>query len=64
LWAVEIKSSPTVRSGDLSGMKSFMKDYPMAKSLCVSTGDQPYAAGDVPVIPWKSLFRKDLLDIA
>ena len=64
LWAVEIKSSANVRSGDLSGLKSFMKDYPMAKSLCVSTCDQPYAAGDVPVIPWKSLFRKDLLDIA
>ena len=64
LWAVEIKSSPIVRSGDMSGLKSFIKDYPMAKSLCVSTCDQPYAAGDVPVIPWKSLYRKDLLDIA
>ena len=63
LWAVEIKSSPTARSGDLSGLKSFMKDHPNAIPLCVSTCDQPYIAGSVPVIPWKFLFSKDFLDI-
>jgi predicted AAA+ superfamily ATPase len=63
LWAIEIKSSPAIRSGDLTGLKSFVKDYPNAKALCVSTCDQPYMAGHISVIPWKSLFRKNYLDL-
>jgi predicted AAA+ superfamily ATPase len=63
LWAVEIKSYPTVKSGNLKGLKSFMEDYPRAKTLCVSTGETPYLAGTIPVIPWKHFFRKDFLDI-
>ena len=64
LWAIEIKSSATVSSGDLTGLRSFMKDYPRARPLCVSTCDQPYLAGNISVIPWKFLFRKDCLDLA
>ncbi len=63
LWAIEIKSSATVGSGDLTGLKSFIKDYPRARPLCVSTCDQPYMAGTVSIIPWKFLFRKDFLDL-
>ncbi|MBW1741496.1 MAG: ATP-binding protein [Deltaproteobacteria bacterium] len=63
LWAIEIKSSPVVRSGDLRGLRSFMKDHPSAEPLCVSTCDVPYMAGEIPVIPWKSLFGKEYLDI-
>jgi hypothetical protein len=36
LWAVEIKSYPTVKSGNLTGLQSFMEDHPKAKPLCVS----------------------------
>lgn len=64
VWAIEIKSSPIVKSGDLTGLKSFMRDYSNAKPLCVSTCDTPYVAGEIPVIPWKSLFGKDFLDLA
>jgi predicted AAA+ superfamily ATPase len=63
LWAIEIKSSPTVSSGNLTGLKSFMKDYSKAEPLCVSTCDKPYMAGAVPIIPWKYLFKKDFLDL-
>jgi len=51
LWAVEIKSYPTVKSGNLAGLKSFMQDHPKAKPLCVSTCETPYMAGEIPVIP-------------
>ena len=63
LWAVEIKSNPIVKSGNLTGLKSFMEDHPKAKPLCVSTCETPYMAGVIPVIPWKHFFRKDFLNI-
>jgi predicted AAA+ superfamily ATPase len=63
LWAIEIKSSSIVKSGVLKGLRSFMEDHPNAKPLCVSICDAPYMAGDIPVIPWKTLFRKDYLNL-
>ena len=63
LWAIEIKSSPTVSSGNLTALKSFMKDYSKAKPLCVSTCDKPYMAGTVTIIPWQYLFGKDFLEL-
>lgn len=63
LWAIEIKSSQIVKSGVLKGLRSFMEDYPDAKPLCVSTCDTPYMAGDIPVIPWRTLFSKDYLNL-
>ena len=63
LWAIEIKSSQIVKSGILKGLRSFMEDHPDAKPLCVSICDTPYMAGDIPVIPWRTLFRKDYLNL-
>ena len=63
LWAIKIKSSQIVKSGVFKGLRSFMEDHPDAKSLCVSTCDTPYMAGDIPVIPWRTLFRKDYLNL-
>ena len=62
LWAIEIKSSPVVTSGNLNGLRSFLKDYPNAKPLCVCSCDTPYLAGDIPVIPW-NFFNKDYLNL-
>jgi len=62
-WAMEIKSNPLVRAGDLRGLRSFHKDYPDARLLCVSTADRPYMAGDLPIIPWMDLFGSDWLDL-
>jgi predicted AAA+ superfamily ATPase len=63
LWAIEIKSSPVVKPGSLTGLKSFMGDHPNSKSLCISTCDTPYMAGTIPVIPWKLFFGKDFLHL-
>jgi len=64
LWAVEIKSMPLVHSSDLSGLRSFMELFPDATPLCVSTCERPYFAGSIPVIPWRTLFGKDWLDLS
>ena len=63
LWAIEIKSSAIVKSGVLKGLRSFMEDHPNARPLCVSTCDTPYMAGNIPVIPWRTLFTKDCLNL-
>jgi len=63
LWAIEIKSSRIVKSGVLKGLRSFMEDHPDAKPLCISICDTPYMAGDIPVIPWRTLFRKGYLNL-
>ena len=63
LWAIEIKSSPTVKPGALRGLKSFMEDHPGAKPVCVSTCDTPYMTGGIQVIPWNKLFSNDYLDL-
>ena len=63
LFAIEIKSVPMVRAGDLRGLKSFVEDYPDAKPICISTADRPYMAGDIPVIPWKMSFGAEYLDL-
>ena len=63
LWAIEIKSSPVVKSGNLKGLKSFLKDHSNARPVCVSGCDTPYFAGEIPVVPWKFLFNKDYLNL-
>ncbi|MDD5452150.1 MAG: ATP-binding protein [Desulfovibrionales bacterium] len=63
LWAIEIKSSRVVKSGDLRGLKAFRDDHPRAVCLCVSTCDTPYMVGEVPVIPWKMAFGMGYLNL-
>ena len=63
LWAIEIKSSQIVKSGVLKGLRSFMEDHPNAKPLCVSICSNPYMAGEIPVISWRTLFNKDHLGL-
>jgi predicted AAA+ superfamily ATPase len=63
LWAIEIKSSPIVKPGMLKGLNSFVEDIPHGRPVCVSTCDTPYLAGDIPVIPWRTLFGEDYLQL-
>ena len=63
LWAVEIKSSPMVKSANLSGLKSFIKDYPNSRPVCVCTCDTPYMAGEITVINWEKFFGKEFLGL-
>jgi predicted AAA+ superfamily ATPase len=61
LWAIEIKSSPIIKSVNLRGLKSFLTDYPRAKPLCVSLVDQAYKIEKIPVIAWQDLFSSEWL---
>ena len=63
LFAIEIKSTPLVRTGDLKGLRSFIGDYPDARPVCITNADRPYMAGDLPVIPWPMVFGSDWLDL-
>lgn len=63
LFAIEIKSTPIVRAGDLKGLRSFIGDYPDARPVCITNADRPYMAGDLPVIPWPMVFTSDWLDL-
>lgn len=63
LLAIEIKSVPRVRTGDLRGLKSFIEDYPDSRPVCISTADRPYMAGDLPIIPWQMVFGPEWLDL-
>ncbi|MCP4665972.1 MAG: ATP-binding protein [Deltaproteobacteria bacterium] len=64
LLAIEIKSTPIVKSGDLTGLRSFIHDYPDANPVCVTHADRPYLVGEIPVIPWKTLFDPAWLDMS
>jgi len=64
VWAVEIKSVPLVRTGDLRGLKSFVEDYEGARPICISTADRPYMAGVLPVVPWQMAFGPEWLDLS
>jgi len=63
LWAIEIKSSPLVKSGNLKGLKSFLKEHSNARPVCVSSCDRPYSAGEIPIIPWRLLFDEEYLNL-
>ena len=63
LWAIEIKSSPVIKPGNLKGLKSFVEEHPDARPVCVSTCDTPYMAGGIQVIPWNYLFSYDYLNL-
>ena len=49
--ALEIRSPPVVKPGDLRGLRSLIGDYPDATPLCVSNADRPYLFGEIMVIP-------------
>ena len=63
LFAIEIKSTPIVRAGDLKGLRSFIGDYTDARPVCITNADRPYMAGDLPVIPWPMVFTSEWLDL-
>ena len=40
-WAIEVKNSKNIRSGDLSALKSFRSDYPRCKPILLYRGESP-----------------------
>ena len=64
LWAIEIKSTDHVRIQDLGGLKSFMREHGHARPVCVCNADRPFLVGDIPVLPWRDLFKDEWLALA
>jgi len=47
----EVKRTATVRLKELSGLKLFLKDYPMAKAFYLYGGSRYYREGNIEIIP-------------
>ena len=56
LWAVEIKSSQTIRASELRGLASFAAEHPHAKTFCVGEMDRAYRIGSTLCLPWREFF--------
>jgi len=56
--AFEIKRARKVNSSMLKGLKTFIKDYPMAKAYFIYGGERRMRDGDIELIPLKEAFIK------
>jgi predicted AAA+ superfamily ATPase len=57
-WAVEVKSTATVRSGDLKGLKSFRHDYPECRPVFVYRGKDRLLVDDIACVPGGEFLQK------
>lgn len=53
----EIKRTGKVSMGMLKGLKSFLKDYPMAKAYFIYGGERWMKEGDIQIIPLNDLLK-------
>jgi predicted AAA+ superfamily ATPase len=60
--AFEVKRTNKISGSMLSGLKSFLKDYPMAKAYFVYGGDKYMREGNIEIMPINNLL-KDLPDL-
>ena len=51
LFAIEVKRSRTVRSGDLRGLRQFRSDYPMARCTLLFGGDRREYRDGIDLLP-------------
>ena len=51
LFAIEVKRSRTVRSGDLRGLRQFKSDYPMARCMLLFGGDRREYRDGIDLLP-------------
>ena len=58
-FAIEIKRSDRIRSGDLDSLKAFLSDYPEAKAITVYTGTRSYHESGIDIVPIENWFGKD-----
>ena len=54
----EVKRTATVRLKELSGLKLFLKDYPMAKAFYLYGGSHYYKEGNIEIIPIQNALLK------
>ena len=57
IFAIEIKSSENPSSSDLSGLQSFLEVQPHAIPLVLSRAPRKRKIGNVPIYPWKEVFK-------
>jgi predicted AAA+ superfamily ATPase len=62
LIAIEVKRTSTIKPGEMSGLKAFLKDYPMAKPLLLYGGPHHLFEKGIDFIPLETAI-KNLPDI-
>lgn len=55
LFAFELKSTPHIRNKDLSALKIFKADYPIARCYLIYTGDHIEQQNDIRIIPIRTM---------
>ena len=55
---IEIKSSNTISSKHLSGLKAFKEEYEVKKAIVVCTEPLPRMINDIYILPWKDFLIK------
>lgn len=58
-WAIEVKNSANIHSGDLSSLKAFLEDYPEATPILLYRGKNRMLIDKIHCIPCEE-FLKDL----
>lgn len=58
ILAFEVKRTGKVIGPMLSGLKSFLRDYPMAKTYFIYGGDRRMREGDIEIVPIKDALKK------
>lgn len=64
--AVEIKATQTIRSANLTGLKSFLKEHPHTRALVISEVHQPYflnAERTIEILPWQRFLEQTIFEI-
>jgi uncharacterized protein len=56
--AFEVKLSDRVRPEDLTGLKAFLEDYPMAKGYLLYGGSKAYSIENIQIIPVEEALKK------
>jgi len=56
-WAIEIKSTKTIRSDDLVGLKAFCKDYPDAGAILLYRGNERLIKNGIACIPVEEFLK-------
>lgn len=59
IFALEVKSSPRVRDGDVDALKEFLKDYPDARAVLIYGGSELYHEAGITFVPVGQWFGKD-----
>lgn len=58
LWGIEIKNAKQIKNQDLSGLRAFKEDYPIAKLLCLYRGQDILNINDIICIPCEAFLSQ------